>query len=232
MLIRDVMTPAPLTVSSGTSVHDAAGLLSRYGFAVLPVLAGGALVGVVTVSDVLRAGDAGPGSPARVGEVMTRTAYVVHPDTDIAEVAVLMVDRGLRSLPVVADGELVGIVTRLDVTRVLARSDADLCAAVERKLDAYAGWSRWTVHVREGEVALCDEFDDPVEQHLATVIAAAVPGTVHVDTHHRADCPHERRDLRPPGHAAGPGTRWGQDSAPRSRRHTSWATAPAPGRAR
>ena len=150
MLIRDVMTPAPLTVSSGTSVHDAAGLLSRYGFALLPVLAGGALVGVVTVSDVLRARDAGPGSPARVGEVMTRTAYVVHPDTDIAEVAVLMVDRGLRSLPVVADGELVGIVTRLDVTRVLARSDADLCAAVERKLDAYAGWSRWTVHVEGG----------------------------------------------------------------------------------
>jgi CBS domain-containing protein len=189
MRIRDVMTPAPLTVSSGTSVHDAAGLLSRTGFALLPVLAGGALVGVVSWSDVLRAhADVGP--TARVGEVMTRTAYAVHPDTDIAEVAVLMVDRGLRSLPVVADDELVGIVTRLDVTRVLARSDADLCAAVERKLDAYAGWSRWTVHARKGEVALCDDFDDPVEQHLATVIAAAVPGTVHVDTHHRAGCPH------------------------------------------
>ncbi|WP_328308075.1 CBS domain-containing protein [Actinomycetospora sp. NBC_00405] len=232
MLIRDVMTPAPLTVSSGTSVHDAAGLLTRYGFAVLPVVASRALVGVVTVSDVLRARDACPGSPVRVGEVMTRTADVVHADTDIAEVAVLMVDRGLRSLPVVADDQLVGIVTRLDVTRVLARSDADLRAAVERTLDAYAGWSRWTVHAREGEVALCDDFDDPVEQHLATVIAAAVLGTVHVDTHHRADCPHERRDLRPPGHAGGPGTRWGQDSAPGSRRHTSWATAPAPGRAR
>ncbi len=190
MLIRDLMTPAPLTVSSGTSVHDAAGLLSRYGFAVLPVLAGRALVGTVTVSDVLRARDAGPGPPARVGEVMTRTARAVHPDTDIAEVAVLLVDRDLRCLPVVADGELVGIVTRLDVTRALARSDADLRAAVERKLDAYAGWSRWTVHAREGEVALCDAFDDPVEQHLATVIAAAVPGTVHVDTHHRTACPH------------------------------------------
>lgn len=190
MRIRDVMTPAPLTVSAGTSVHDAAGLLSRYGFAMLPVLAGGALVGVVTGSDVLRARDAGPAPAARVGEVMTRSACPVHPDTGVAEVAVLMVDRGLRSLPVVADGVLVGIVTRLDVTRVLARSDDDLRAAVERKLDAYAGWSRWTVHARDGEIALCDDFDDPVEQHLATVIAAAVPGTVHVDTHHRTACPH------------------------------------------
>lgn len=190
MLIRDVMTRAPLTVSSETSVHVAARLLCRYGFALLPVVAGGALVGVVTVSDILRARDDEVGPPARVGEVMTRTACAVPPDTDIADVAVFMVDRGLRSLPVVTDDELVGIVTRLDITRVLARSDADLRAAVERKLDAYAGWSRWTVHAREGEVALCDEFDDPVEQHLATVIAAAVPGTVHVDTHHRTACPH------------------------------------------
>jgi CBS domain-containing protein len=188
--IRDVMTPAPLTASSGTSVHDAAGLLSRYGFTMVPVVDDGALVGVVTGADLLRAPHADPALPARVGEVMTRTAYAVHPDTDIAEVAVLMVDRDLRSLPVVVADELVGIVTRLDVTRVLARSDADLRAAVERKLDAYAGWSRWTVHAREGEVALCDDFDDPVEQHLATVIAAAVPGTVHVDTHHRTACPH------------------------------------------
>ena len=68
--------------------------------------------------------------------------------------------------------------------------DNALRAAVEHELDRYAGWSRWVVHVRAGAVVLCDELDDPLEQHIATIIAAAVPGTVHVDTHHRARCPH------------------------------------------
>jgi hypothetical protein len=70
------------------------------------------------------------------------------------------------------------------------RGDDDLRAAVEHELDTYAGWSRWLVHVRDGEVVLCDERDDPLEQHIATIIAAAVPGARHVDTHHRARCPH------------------------------------------
>jgi osmotically-inducible protein OsmY len=69
-------------------------------------------------------------------------------------------------------------------------TDDELRAAVEHELDRYAGWSRWLVHVQDGRVVLCDDLDDPVEQHLATIIAAAVPGTVHVDTHHRARCPH------------------------------------------
>jgi osmotically-inducible protein OsmY len=68
--------------------------------------------------------------------------------------------------------------------------DDHLRAVLEQELDRYAGWSRWTVHVRDGGVVLCDEVDDPLEQHIATIIAAAVPGTVHVDTRHRASCPH------------------------------------------
>lgn len=41
----------------------------------------------------------------------------------------------------------------------------------------------------DGGVVLCDEYDDPTEQHVALVIAAAVPGVVHVQTRHRAQCP-------------------------------------------
>lgn len=72
----------------------------------------------------------------------------------------------------------------------MPRDDEEIRAAVERELDAYAGWSRWFVHVRDGEVVLCDEADDPFDQHVATIIAAAVPGAVHVDTHRRTACPH------------------------------------------
>lgn len=79
---------------------------------------------------------------------------------------------------------------RHDSSRAQARDDDDLRSAVERELDRYAGWSRWIVHVRHGRVVLCDEVDDPVEQHIATIIATGVPGARDVDTHHRAVCPH------------------------------------------
>jgi osmotically-inducible protein OsmY len=88
-------------------------------------------------------------------------------------------------------------VTRQHDQRPAARSDEELRAAVEHELDRYAGWSRWLVHVRDGEVVLCDDLDDPLEQHVATIIAAGVPGIRHVDTHHRARCPHH-----PPSTAA------------------------------
>lgn len=77
-----------------------------------------------------------------------------------------------------------------DSPRTRARDDDELRSAVEHELDRYAGWSRWLVHVRHGRVVLCDEVDDPFEQHIATIIATAVPGARHVDTHHRAVCPH------------------------------------------
>lgn len=200
MRVQDVMTRAVVSVAPSTPVHDATGLLAVYGFTLLPVLApDGRLVGVLSESDVLRgrvlhdprAGGRydDPPPPRSVGEVMTRDVRTVVPWADLADVVVLMIDGGLRSLPVVTEGRLVGIVTRRDVTHALSRSDEDLRAAVSRRLDTYAGWHRWEVHTHDGEVVLCDDADDPLQQHIATVIAAGVPGTVHVATHRRDGCP-------------------------------------------
>lgn len=204
MLVRDVMTRSVTTVRASTAIRDAAELMAEQGVTVLPVVDEAArLVGVVGESDVLRgrvlhdprAGghhEGGAPPPRTVSEVMTREVITVAPWCDVAEVGALVAERGPRSLPVVDEGEVVGIVTRRDVARVLGRSDEDLRAAVSRKLDAYAGWHRWEVHADRGEVVLCDEYDDPLEQHIATVIAAGVPGTVHIETHRRDACPGHR----------------------------------------
>ncbi|GLZ49641.1 CBS domain-containing protein [Actinomycetospora sp. NBRC 106375] len=200
MRVQDVMTRTTVTVGPDTPVHAAAELLVHHGFTLLPVLAAdGVLVGVIGESDVLRGrvlddprsggADDDPPPPRTVREVMTRDVRTVSAWSDVADAVAPMIDRGLRSLPVVSEGALVGIVTRRDVAGVLARSDEDLRAAVSRRLDTYAGWHRWDVHADRGEVVLCDEEDDPLQQHIATVIAAGVPGTVHVATHRRDRCP-------------------------------------------
>ncbi len=55
----------------------------------------------------------------RVGEVMTSTVTSVAEEATLEEVAMLMYERHLTMLPVVRDGELVGVVRRIDVLRLL-----------------------------------------------------------------------------------------------------------------
>jgi CBS domain-containing protein len=57
-----------------------------------------------------------------VGEVMIRDVLTVEPDLSLAKAAQLMIDRHFHRLPVVEDGRLVGIVSSLDLARVIAET--------------------------------------------------------------------------------------------------------------
>ena len=54
-------------------------------------------------------------------DVMTAEVVSVGPDTDLADAATLMLDKDVNRLPVVADGRLVGIISRADFVRLLAQ---------------------------------------------------------------------------------------------------------------
>jgi CBS domain-containing protein len=85
-------------------------------------------------------------------------------------------------MPIVDGSRVVGIVTRRDLVRTLARDDQSIAADVQHRLAMYGGSSRWTVDVHDGGVAIGDEFDDATDRHVAAVLAEAVPGVtaVHV----------------------------------------------------
>mgnify|MGYP003466146875 CR=1 FL=1 len=59
-----------------------------------------------------------------VAELMTTDVVTVGPDETLGEAARLMLEREVGSLPVVADGRLVGILTETDMLRLIVRSDA------------------------------------------------------------------------------------------------------------
>jgi CBS domain-containing protein len=191
MLVREVMTSPVVTVIPGTTVKQAVRLLDEHRITAMPVVDdGGHLVGVVSEADVLRdcllpgrrtqerlVEISAPQAHLVVTDVMTHLPMSVSPDDDLSQAVELMVDTQVKSLPVVALGRVVGIVSRRDVIAVLARQDALIESEVDEALRV-AGLE-CSVDVDDGVVHLRDE-DDPEILRVAQVIAASVPGVVGV----------------------------------------------------
>ena len=126
MLVADVMTRRPVTVSPDATVAAALSAMRRGRFRHLPVLAGAELVGVVAHGDL----EAPPGAPVEavesladrpVSEVMSAQPVTVWPDEPVEVAARLLVEQAVGCLPVVAGEELVGILTESDLFSVLLR---------------------------------------------------------------------------------------------------------------
>ena len=114
--LSDVMTPDVVTLSAEASVGDAAKVMVRGGFVSVVVVQGRMLLGILTERDVLRAAAAEDDlRAASVERWMTPEPETALPDLDTEEAASLMLSRGFRHLPVVLDGELLGMVSLRDV---------------------------------------------------------------------------------------------------------------------
>jgi CBS domain-containing protein len=132
--VADVMGAGVVSVAPTERLDAVARLMYDRELRFLPVVEGGGLVGVITSGDLVRHGaaplrlelhralEAAPAS-AREGtaaDVMTRRVVSTTPSTRLVDAARLMVDRGIKRLPVVDHGALVGVISRFDVLRSAA----------------------------------------------------------------------------------------------------------------
>lgn len=165
MKVDDVMTRTVFTVGPTATIEQAAKLMVERRVSGLPVVdEAGALVGIVSEGDlILRQRPAerltwwrmfftDGETLAReyrkrigtvVADVMTQAVISVGPEVDVSVAAHLLHTRNIRRLPVVADGKLVGIVSRGDLVRLLAaprpaapaRTDQALADELRRRLN-------------------------------------------------------------------------------------------------
>lgn len=200
MRAEDLMTRSVVTVRPGTPAKEAARLLVDRGFTALPVVDDeDRLLGVVTEHDLLRnrllpdpralvhgepPEPVAPASPS-VAEVMTTDVVTAAPTTHATALSRMMLDRRVRSVPVLSGDRLLGIVTRRDLLRSIARDDRTIARDVGHQL-AIAGCSRWEVAVTDGVVDLAGGTADETDRHVAKVVAGAVPGVVEVRVADRA----------------------------------------------
>ena len=112
MFVGDIMKAAPTCIAPKESLETARRRMVGGSFKHLPVLEDGNLVGIVSQRDVLRY--RGSLLSPVVG-AMSRPVEWIAPDSTVGEAAATMVNGGFGCLPVVVDGNLVGIVTTTDL---------------------------------------------------------------------------------------------------------------------
>jgi CBS domain-containing protein len=148
-VVRDIMDPDPATVRPDTPVEDVVRTLREHGLPGVPVVdSERRVVGMVTEADLVLPDDEGDlhiphyinlfggtvfleplsrfegrlrkAFASKAEDMMTGDPEAVAPDTTVREAARIIHESGHNRLPVVEDGRLVGVVTRIDVLGALA----------------------------------------------------------------------------------------------------------------
>jgi CBS domain-containing protein len=132
-LVSDLMTGEPVVVRADAHLVDAAKLLDKHRISGLPVVdAVGALVGVISQTDLLRARATEylwanwPG--LRVKHLMTSPALTIHVEQGVAQAARKMERHHVHRLVVVADDDEtqpIGVISASDLVRAMSAFPAD-----------------------------------------------------------------------------------------------------------
>jgi CBS-domain-containing membrane protein len=219
MQAKDVMTPNVLSVVSDAPISAAARLMLDNKISGLPVIdKSGKLVGIVTEGDFLRRAEIGtqrqrprwlefligPGrladeyvrtSSRSVGDVMTRDVHAVKFDASLEDIVRIMERHRVKRVPVVAEGKIVGIVTRANLLHALAGIAGEIAPSsaadtairehifAELKRQTWAPIALIDVTVRNGVVQLSGVLSDERQRQALRILAENVAGVKKVVDH-------------------------------------------------
>lgn len=207
---RDIMTAPVITAPPDATIRELVELMTARRISGVPIVsAAGELLGIVTEGDLLykelaprpdeppelvqrllplpgiaaAADRARKAAALRARELMTSPVVTVAEDATIHEIATLMTRHGINRVPVVRDGQVVGIVSRNDVLKAFTRSDEELATAIREALlhDLWIDISRIQVTADQGVVVLDGRVERWSEKELAGKWAALADGVVRVE---------------------------------------------------
>lgn len=209
MKVEEIMTRDVITVAPQTPIHEAARLMADHGISGLPVVdEQGKLVGVLSEGDLILRQRARPRVPwwraffqegerlareyqkatgTTVAEVMTSAVISVSPDLPIEAAALILDQRRIRRVPVLAGGRVVGIVSRGDLVKVLAKaprpaggptSDSQLVSEMRARLEKESWVSHHgiVVDAKNGELLIWGLVASQAEKSAVETMARSVPG--------------------------------------------------------
>jgi CBS domain-containing protein len=216
MQAKDLMRQPVVTITPEAPISAAIALMLERRLSGLPVVeSDGRLVGIVSEGDLLRRVELGTetrrprwleilrgaGRAAedfvrshgrKVHEVMTSEPITIDPEASLADIVERMARHGIKRLPVIEKGRVVGMVTRADLLRALADSSRPVeapqpgDAEIRRAIFAACEKQNWAprqlvgVDVHQGVVTLSGTILDERERQGLKVLAENIPGVVAV----------------------------------------------------
>jgi CBS domain-containing protein len=144
MLVSDIMTKSPKTVTPNTKLIEVVSLMCLFRYSGLPVVEDDRLLGIIAEKDVLhhmfpKLEDfadvmATPDYDSmvkqykdvvnlKVADVMTPRVITVSPDMHILRAATIMVRHKFRRIPVAKDGQLVGMLSLGDIHKAIFQAN-------------------------------------------------------------------------------------------------------------
>ena len=116
MKVSDLRPHELFTAQADETLEVAADRMSWHQVGALPVLEGQRLVGIITERDLTTAlADGADPTATPVSDYMTPAPEVLRPDSELTDAAHVMLKLGIRHLPVVRSGQLVGVLSMRDV---------------------------------------------------------------------------------------------------------------------
>ncbi|MHB8770544.1 MAG: CBS domain-containing protein [Syntrophales bacterium] len=173
MLVKDRMTPNPVTVTDDSSFENALHLMKEKKIRRLPIVnKEGKLVGIVVQKDLFSASPSKATSLSvfevhyllsklKMKDVMTKRVVAVGEDCPIEEAARVMVDYKIGCLPIVRDDKPVGIITETDIFKTFV----EILGGREKGL-------RLTLDVTEGKGVLAS-MASVIAQHDGNIVSLA-----------------------------------------------------------
>jgi CBS domain-containing protein len=218
MRARDVMVRAVATTTPDSTVETVAKLMTNLRISGVPVLdRNGQLVGIITEGDLLRRTETGTerrrsrwshwfsansrlaadyvkSHARRVEDVMTREVVTVGELATLEEIAELMESKGIKRVPVVHVGKIVGIVSRADLLQVLASGGAprdaeDSDRLIRERLFTELSKQKWAspteenIVVSDGIVHFWGTAASDEERAALRVLAENIPGVRGIEDH-------------------------------------------------
>jgi len=204
--VQSVMTREVVVLHPSDTIHHAAQLLSLNGISGAPVVEDRKVVGIVSESDLIHAvmppvpvdrgasiidilsivGRAKPRAyehGKNVAEAMSPLVIKVSPSASIWKAASIMEQKGVKRLPVVDDEDrLVGVVSRADLIKALARDDEQIRAEVIDAIEVLGSETIEGLKVdgNDGVMTLRGTADRRSTRDLAIKLASRTPGVVEV----------------------------------------------------
>ena len=224
MNVGEIMTRNVMSVGPDTPFKDVVERLVRSEVSSLPVVdTAGALVGLISEADLIPKEAYGASSDRTMGlladilsmrqhrwvtkaagsvaaDVMTRNVTVCRPDEDVSTVARRMLEGGIKRLPVVEAGVLVGVVSRRDVLAIFDRPDDVIAGDVGRLLADQVNMPddhRVRFLVDHGVVTLTGDVRYHSDEPIVVSLVRQVPGVIDVRNQLVARQPNPHRPMEP-----------------------------------